>query len=63
MFELIFCFCSMCRTGHILVFFAIALYVGLTTKRGRNYVSLIGILTLILLGTLGIEIFSYGKQK
>jgi hypothetical protein len=44
------------RIGHILVIFAIALYVGLTVKRGRNYVSLIGIIVLIILGTLGIEI-------
>ncbi|CAF4792237.1 unnamed protein product, partial [Rotaria socialis] len=39
--------------GHLLVFFAIALYVGLTVNRARNYVSLIGIFTLVLLGTIG----------
>ncbi|CAM4803351.1 unnamed protein product [Rotaria magnacalcarata] len=39
--------------GHLLVFLAIALYVGLTVNRARNYVSLIGIFTLILLGTIG----------
>ena len=42
------------RIGHILVFLAVALYIGLTAKRGRNYLSLIGVFTLILLGTLGI---------
>ena len=41
------------RIGHILVFVAIALYIGLTVRRGRNYISLIGIIILILLGTLG----------
>ncbi|CAF5081566.1 unnamed protein product, partial [Rotaria magnacalcarata] len=40
--------------GHLLVFLAIALYVGLTVNRARNYVSLIGIFTLILLGTIGM---------
>lgn len=44
---------SVTRVWHILVFVAIALYVGLTVKRGRNFVSLIGIFVLILLGTLG----------
>ncbi|CAF3604560.1 unnamed protein product [Rotaria socialis] len=39
--------------GHLLVFFAVALYVGLTVNRARNYVSLIGIFTLVLLGTIG----------
>ncbi|CAF0969559.1 unnamed protein product [Rotaria sp. Silwood1] len=38
---------------HCLVFIAIALYVGLTVERTRNYISLIGIVTLILLGTIG----------
>ncbi|CAM2705447.1 unnamed protein product [Rotaria socialis] len=38
---------------HILVFLAVALYIGLTLTRTRNLVSLIGIFTLILLGTLG----------
>jgi len=41
------------RIGHILVFLAVALYVGLTVSRARNLVSLIGIFTLIILGTLG----------
>ncbi|CAF1414845.1 unnamed protein product [Adineta ricciae] len=39
--------------GHILVFLAVALYIGLTVRRGSNYVSLIGVFTLIILGTLG----------
>ncbi|CAF0729652.1 unnamed protein product [Rotaria sordida] len=38
---------------HLLVFFGVALYVGLTVSRARNLVSLVGIFTLILLGTLG----------
>lgn len=50
------CF-SVSRIGHILVFLAIALYVGLTVKRGQNYVSLVGIFTLVSLGTLGRNIF------
>jgi hypothetical protein len=44
------------RIGHILVIIAVALYVGLTVRRGRNYISLIGIFILIILGTLGIDI-------
>ncbi|CAF1417320.1 unnamed protein product [Adineta ricciae] len=39
--------------GHILVFLAVALYIGLTVRRASNYVSLIGVFTLIILGTLG----------
>ncbi|CAF2016171.1 unnamed protein product [Rotaria magnacalcarata] len=38
---------------HILVFLAVVLYVAFTLARTRNLVSLIGIFTLILLGTLG----------
>ncbi|UJR10076.1 hypothetical protein I4U23_014298 [Adineta vaga] len=38
---------------HLSVATAIALYVGFTVTRPRNYVSLIGIVILILLGTLG----------
>ncbi|CAF2723753.1 unnamed protein product [Rotaria sp. Silwood2] len=38
---------------HFLVFIAIALYVGLTVERNRNYISLIGIVILILIGTIG----------
>jgi hypothetical protein len=41
----------------LLVFIAIALYVVLTVKRARNYISLIGIIILILLGTLGMLVF------
>jgi hypothetical protein len=44
------------RVGHILVIIAVALYIGLTVRSGRNYVSLIGIFILIILGALGIEI-------
>ncbi|CAF1009470.1 unnamed protein product [Adineta steineri] len=39
--------------GHILVFLAVALYLGLTMKRAENLVSLSGIAILIILGTLG----------
>ncbi|CAF1038258.1 unnamed protein product [Rotaria sp. Silwood1] len=39
--------------GHILTCFAILLYVGLTVERTRNYISLIGIITLVILGTIG----------
>ncbi|CAF4569377.1 unnamed protein product, partial [Rotaria sp. Silwood2] len=38
---------------HFLVFISIVLYVGLTVERTQNYISLIGIITLILLGTIG----------
>ncbi|CAF3470016.1 unnamed protein product [Rotaria sp. Silwood1] len=41
------------RVAHILVFLAVALYVGLTVAQPRNLVSLIGIFALIILGTLG----------
>ena len=41
------------RIWHFIVFISIALFVGLTIKRARNYISLIGIVTLILLGTIG----------
>lgn len=41
------------RVWHFAVFIAIALYVGMTIKRPRNYVSLLGILILILLGIIG----------
>jgi len=41
------------RIGHILVFIAIAIYIGVTTRRAANLISLIGIFMLIILGTLG----------
>ena len=42
------------RIGHILVALAVILYVALTVERGRNFVSLLGIFILIILGALGI---------
>ena len=39
------------------MFLGVALYVGLTVTRTRNLISLIGIFTLIVLGTLGMRIF------
>ncbi|CAF2950407.1 unnamed protein product [Rotaria sp. Silwood2] len=41
------------KIWHFLVFISIVLYVGLTVERTQNYISLIGIITLILLGTIG----------
>ncbi|CAF3753912.1 unnamed protein product [Adineta steineri] len=38
---------------HFLVFITIAFYVGSTVTRPQNYISLIGIVVLILLGTIG----------
>ncbi|CAF0861807.1 unnamed protein product [Adineta steineri] len=38
---------------HFLVFISIAFYVGSTVTRPQNYISLIGIVVLILLGTIG----------
>ncbi|CAF1377864.1 unnamed protein product [Adineta steineri] len=38
---------------YFLVFVIIAFYVGLTVTRPQNYISLIGIVVLILLGTIG----------
>ncbi|CAF1253529.1 unnamed protein product [Adineta steineri] len=38
---------------HFLVFITIAFYVGWTVTRPQNYISLIGIVVLILLGTIG----------
>ncbi|CAF1338751.1 unnamed protein product [Adineta steineri] len=38
---------------HLLVFITIAFYVGSTVTRPQNYISLIGIVVLILLGTIG----------
>lgn len=45
--------CVIKRLWHLFVFLIIALYLGLTVERKRNYVSLIGIIVLILLGTIG----------
>ncbi|CAF4029869.1 unnamed protein product, partial [Rotaria sp. Silwood2] len=39
--------------AHVLVFLAVAIYIGLTVTQVRNLVSLIGIFVLIILGTLG----------
>ena len=39
---------------HLVVLLAIAIYVGLTVKRARNYISLIGIIVLILLGMISM---------
>ena len=44
------------RIWHILVFVAIAAYIGATVRRATNYVSLIGVVVLILLGTIGRSI-------
>ena len=44
------------RIWHILVFVAIAAYIGATVRRATNYVSLVGVVVLILLGTIGRSI-------
>jgi hypothetical protein len=44
---------SVGRIWHVVVFALIAIYVGSTVKRARNYVSLLGIIILIGLGTIG----------
>ncbi len=50
------------RIWDLCVFITIALYLGLTVKRARNYVSLLGIIILILLGTIGIAMFSVPRM-
>ena len=51
------------RIWHILVFVAIAVYIGATVRRARNYVSLIGAVVLILLGTIGRSIRLLMRQE
>lgn len=51
--SLIYVNSALNRLRHFIVLVIIALYVGFTVHRPRNYVSLLGIIILISLGTIG----------